>query len=88
MLMYNPVHPSEVLKELIFDTLGISLTHAAYHLDITDEALSKMLNKQLAITPDIALRLELAFGNPTADQWLSMQNAYDLWQISQGHDWY
>ncbi len=36
--------------------------------------------------PEMAVRLELAFGKPSADHWLRLQNAYDLWLARQNKD--
>ena len=83
MTMYNPAHPGEILKALILDALDLSITEAAEHLNISRKTLSKVINGNGAITPEMALRLELAFKKPTADHWLRLQNAYDLWQTRQ-----
>lgn len=83
MTMYNPAHPGEVLKALILDALDLNITETAEHLNISRKTLSKVINGNGAITPEMALRLELAFKKPTADHWLRMQNAYDLWQTRQ-----
>ncbi len=83
MTMYNPAHPGEILKALILDALDLSITQAAEHLNISRKTLSKVINGNGAITPEMALRLELAFKKPTADHWLRLQNAYDLWQTRQ-----
>jgi addiction module HigA family antidote len=40
-----------------------------------------VLNAKGSVTPEMAVRLELAFGKPSADHWLRLQNAHDLWQI-------
>lgn len=86
MTMFNPAHPGEILKELIIDALGLTITDAANHLDISRKTLSKVLNARGAITPEMAVRLELVFGKPSADHWLRLQNAYDLWQMRQHQD--
>lgn len=86
MTMYNPAHPGEILKELIIDALGLTITDAANHLDVSRKTLSKVLNARGAITPEMAVRLELVFGKPSADHWLRLQNAYDLWQMRQHQD--
>lgn len=81
MVMFNPAHPGEILKELIIDTLGLTITDVAQHLDVSRKTLSKVLNGRGSVTPEMAVRLELVFGNPSADHWLRLQNAYDLWQM-------
>ena len=80
MSMYNPAHPGEILKDLILDPLQLSITKAAYHLDISQTMLSQIVSGHSAITPDIALRLEIIFKNPNATHWLRLQNAFDIWQ--------
>ncbi|WP_419810866.1 HigA family addiction module antitoxin [Bacterioplanoides sp.] len=86
MTMFNPSHPGEILKELIIESLNLTITDAASHLDISRKTLSKVLNARGAITPEMAVRLEMAFGKPSADHWLRLQNAYDLWQTRQQKD--
>lgn len=83
MSMHNPAHPGEILKELVIEPLGLSITEVSEHLGVSRKTLSKVLNGRGAITPEMALRLELAFKKPSADHWLRLQNAYDLWQTRQ-----
>ncbi|MGB5281018.1 MAG: HigA family addiction module antitoxin [Arenicellales bacterium] len=83
MSMYNPAHPGEILKELVIESLELTITDAAEHLNVSRKTLSKVLNGRGAITPEMALRLELVFKKPSADHWLRLQNAYDLWQSRQ-----
>ncbi len=80
MSMHNPAHPGEILKELVITPLELTITDASEHLNVSRKTLSKVLNGRGAITPEMALRLELVFNNPSADHWLRLQNAYDLWQ--------
>jgi len=83
MSMHNPAHPGEILKELLIDPLDLTITDASEHLNVSRKTLSKVLNGRGSITPEMALRLELAFKKPSADHWLRLQNAYDLWQSRQ-----
>jgi addiction module HigA family antidote len=83
MSMHNPAHPGEILKELVITPLELTITDASEHLNVSRKTLSKVLNGRGAITPEMALRLELAFKKPSADHWLRLQNAYDLWQSRQ-----
>ncbi len=80
MAMYNPAHPGEILKELVLEPLGLTITDASGYLNVSRKTLSKVLNGRGAITPEMALRLELVFDKPSADHWLRLQNAFDLWQ--------
>jgi addiction module HigA family antidote len=81
--MHNPAHPGEILKELVITPLDLTITDASEHLNVSRKTLSKVLNGRGAITPEMALRLELVFTKPSADHWLRLQNAYDLWQSRQ-----
>lgn len=83
MSMHNPAHPGEILKELVIEPMGVTITDVAKHLDVSRKTLSKVLNAKGAITPEMAVRLELVFGKPSADHWLRLQNAFDLWQMRQ-----
>jgi len=83
MSMHNPAHPGEILKELVITPLELTITDASEHLNISRKTLSKVLNGRGAITPEMALRLELVFNKPSADHWLRLQNAYDLWRSRQ-----
>jgi len=83
MSMHNPAHPGEILKELVITPLELTITDASEHLNVSRKTLSKVLNGRGAITPEMALRLELAFKKPSADHWLRLQNSYDLWQSRQ-----
>ena len=83
MSMHNPAHPGEILKELVITPLELTITDVSEHLNVSRKTLSKVLNGRGAITPEMALRLELVFKKPSADHWLRLQNAYDLWQSRQ-----
>lgn len=83
MSMHNPAHPGEILKELVIELTGVTITDISEHLNVSRKTLSKVLNGRGSITPEMALRLELAFKKPSADHWLRLQNAYDLWAARQ-----
>ena len=81
--MYNPPHPGETLREDVLPALGLSVTDAAEQLGVTRAALSRVLNGRAAISPEMALRLELWLGvehGGRADTWVAQQAAYDLWK--------
>lgn len=83
MLMHNPPHPGETLREDVLPHLGLSVTDAAGDLGITRATLSRVLNGHAGISPEMALRLEKWLGpenGAAADAWLAQQAAYDLWQ--------
>ena len=74
--MDNPPHPGEVLQQWL-DT--VTVTHAAERLGVTRVHLSRILHGQAGISADMALRLSALLGT-SAELWLGMQSAYDLWQ--------
>lgn len=80
MPMFNPPHPGEGLREDVILPLGLTITETAKALGISRKTLSEIVNAKSPITPDIAVRLERAFGTPPADMWLRLQAAYDLRQ--------
>jgi addiction module HigA family antidote len=79
MPMKNPPHPGELVKYDCLEALGLSVTKGAAILGVSRQALSNLINGHTAITPEMAIRLEKAFGG-TAESWLRMQLAYDLAQ--------
>ena len=85
MLMNNPPHPGEVIRELCLEPLGISVTEAAKGLDVSRKTLSALLNGRAGISPEMAIRLSIAF-DTTAESWLNQQSQYDLWQAEQRRD--
>ncbi|OFW16077.1 MAG: addiction module antidote protein, HigA family [Acidobacteria bacterium RIFCSPLOWO2_12_FULL_67_14] len=78
MKMHNPPHPGEVLLELCLKPLGLTVTQAATALGVSRKTLSSILNGRAGISPEMAVRLSLAFGT-TAESWMSQQVQYDLW---------
>ncbi len=77
MLMHNPPHPGEVIRELCLDPLGLSVTDAATALGVSRKTLSAILNKRAGISPEMAIRLSIAF-DTTAASWLDQQTQYEV----------
>jgi addiction module HigA family antidote len=78
MKMHNPPHPGEVLKGLCLDPLGVTVTEAARSLGVSRKTLSAILNGRAGISPEMAVRLSIAF-DTSAESWLNQQLQYDLW---------
>jgi len=78
MLMHNPPHPGEVVKELCIEPLGLTVTEAAKALGVSRKTFSNILNGRAGISPEMAVRLSIAF-NTTSESWLNQQLQYDLW---------
>lgn len=77
---HNPAHPGEVLREYLPEDM--SVTEVAHCLGVTRQALSALLNRRSGVSADMALRLSQALGT-SAEMWVSMQAAYDLWRAKQ-----
>ncbi len=77
--MFNPPHPGELLQEWLAE---VTVTQAASRLGITRAYLSRILHGQAGISADMALRLSALLGT-SAEMWIGMQSAYDLWQAEQ-----
>lgn len=82
MLMHNPPHPGEVIKELCLEPLGITVTAAAKALGVSRKTLSSIVNGNAGISPEMAIRLSIAF-DTSAESWLNQQTQYDLWHAEQ-----
>ena len=80
MRMHNPPHPGETLREMWLTPLNLSITQAAQTLNVSRKTLSEIVNEKASVTPEMSLRLELAFGK-TAESWLGAQAAHDLWHM-------
>ena len=79
MKMHNPPHPGEILRELCLEPLDISVTEAARALGVSRKTLSSILNGRSGISPEMAVRLSIAF-NTTSESWLQQQLQCDLAQ--------
>ena len=82
MRMHNPPHPGEILKSLCLEPLGLTVTQAAEALGISRKTLSSILNGRSGISPEMAVRLSIAF-DTTAESWLNQQTQFDLWHAEQ-----
>src|SRR3954452_576329 len=79
--MKHPAHPGAFLKSEVVDALELSVTDAAKVLGVTRPALSALLNERAALSSEMALRIEKAFG-VSMDTLMRMQNSYDIAQAS------
>ncbi len=82
MRMHNPPHPGEIIKSLCLEPLALSVTEAAKALGVSRKTLSAVLNGRGGISPEMAVRLSIAFGT-SAESWLNQQTQYDLWHAEQ-----
>lgn len=75
--MIRPSHPGPFIRMEVIEPLGLTVTEAARALGVTRPALSALLNGRAALSPDMALRIEKAFG-PKMDTLLRMQTAFEI----------
>jgi addiction module HigA family antidote len=75
--MKNPPHPGDLIRTEIIEALGLSVSKAAQILKVRRATLSDLLHGKAALTPEMALRIEKAFG-PDMNHLLRMQLAYDV----------
>jgi addiction module HigA family antidote len=78
MKMHNPPHPGAIIRALCLEPLGLTVTQAAQALGVSRKTLSAILNGRAGISPEMAVRLSLAFGT-SSESWLNQQTQYDLW---------
>ena len=77
--MHNPPHPGEVLADTVLRKKGgLSVTEFAKAIGVSRVALSRVVNGRAAVSAELAIRLAAALGG-SAESWLNMQVAYDLW---------
>src|SRR5882762_3293264 len=77
MPMKNPPHPGELIRTEVIEALGLTVSKAAEILQVRRATLSDLLHGKAALTPEMALRIEKAFGLEM-DHLLRMQLAYDV----------
>ncbi len=77
--MKNPTHPGGFVRNEIIGAHGLSVTDAATALGVTRPALSALLNERAHLSPEMALRIEKAFG-VSMDTLMRMQNSFDIAQ--------
>ena len=77
MAMKNPPHPGLSVRHDCLAPLGLNVTEAAKRLGVSRKQLSDIVNCHAGISPEMAIRLDKAFGG-SADTWFRLQAAYDL----------
>ena len=83
--MKNPAHPGGFVKSEIVEALGLTVTRAARALGVTRPALSTLLNERASLSPEMALRIEKAFG-VSMDTLMRMQTSYDIARTRERED--
>ena len=83
--MKNPPHPGLSVRHDCLEPLGLSVTEAARKLGVSRKQLSDIVNCHSGISPEMAIRLDKAFGGG-AETWFRLQAAYDLAQAMRHAD--
>jgi antitoxin HigA-1 len=83
--MKNPAHPGGFVKTEIIEPLELSVAAAARVLGITRAALSLFLNEHTSLSPDMAIRIQKAFG-VSMETLMRMQNSFDIAQAHSRED--
>src|SRR4030095_3513098 len=77
MPMKEPPHPGLSVRHDCLEPLGLTITEGAKVLGVSRQALNSVVNGKAGISPEMAIRLDKAFGG-TADAWLALQFGYEL----------
>ena len=80
MPMQNPPHPGASVRYDCLEPLGLSVTDGARVLGVSRKQLSALVNGRAGISPEMAIRLDKAFGGG-AGTWYQLQAAYDMAQV-------
>jgi len=80
--MKNPPHPGDLIRTEVIEALGLTVSRAAEIMKVRRATLSDLLHGKAALTPEMALRIEKAFG-PDMNHLLRMQLAYDVAETRQ-----
>lgn len=78
----RPTHPGAILREDVMPELGITQGKLSELLGVSRLTVSQLLHEHRALSPDMAMRLEKLLGT-SAESWLRMQEAVDLWDARQ-----
>jgi antitoxin HigA-1 len=79
MPIKNPPHPGDFIRTEIIEPAGLTVTAAAAALRVSRPALSSLLNSRAALSGDMALRIEKAFG-VKMETLMRMQSSYEIAQ--------
>ncbi|MFT4582205.1 MAG: addiction module HigA family antidote [Gammaproteobacteria bacterium] len=85
MNMHNPPHPGEFIRDIYLEPFELSIRSLSESLSVSASTLTRVVNGQSGVSPEMALRLSKAIGR-WPESWLAMQHNYDLWQVRQSLD--
>jgi addiction module HigA family antidote len=76
----KPTHPGALLREDVLPALDMTQTELAKRLGVSRLTVSEILLEKRGLSAEMAVRLGQLLGT-TAESWLRMQEALDLWQV-------
>lgn len=79
MPIHNPLHPGEIVYDVLIESAGLSVTDAAKKLGVNRTTLSRLLNGHAGISAEMALRLSKLLPNTDMTLWMNLQRDYDIW---------
>jgi antitoxin HigA-1 len=83
-MIHEPLHPGVIIKDILIDSTGLTISDAAERLGVTRTTLSRLLNQHAGVSPEMALRLSKLL-NTSVDLWVNLQSQYDIWNIVHQH---
>lgn len=81
MPIHNPLHPGEIIYDILIENAGLSITEAAKKLGVNRTTLSRLLNGHAGISAEMALRLSKLLPNTDMTLWMNLQRDYDIWVV-------
>lgn len=78
MSMHNPLHPGQIIREILIVGANMTVTEAAKRLDVNRTTLSRLLNGNIGISSDMALRLSKLLPNTDIIFWMNIQRDYEV----------
>ncbi|NEZ04993.1 HigA family addiction module antidote protein [Wenzhouxiangella sp. XN201] len=85
MVMHNPPHSGEFIREVYLEPHSMTGRQLASKLGVSPSTLNRILQGRSGISPEMALRLSKALGR-SPESWLAMQDSYELWHARQSVD--
>lgn len=79
MPIHNPLHPGEIIQDILIEGAKLSVTEAAKKLGVNRTTLSRLLNRHAGISAEMALRLSKLLPNTDMVLWMNLQRDYDIW---------
>ena len=80
--MRQPTHPGQILHHEFLLPLDLTQKQLADHLGVDVKTINRLVQGHTSVSPAMALRLGASF-SVSAEFWLNLQQAYDLWEQTQ-----